>query len=88
MRNPSLPLTTGQARTVALVSFPLWHAISDGKPRRVEYVKRDGTPSASTGVILPTVLGRDSTLAVSVDDPNKGYAATVNVWAITGIWTV
>lgn len=83
-RNPSLPLSVEQLANVCAHSAALFAAMGTGDTVTLTYVKRDGSVSSSTGVVLPTVLGAESTLAVTVDTADKG-PRTVNMSGILAV---
>lgn len=88
-RNVNVPLTTDEARRVALHSADLWIANGSGVSVTVDYHKRDGSTGTASGPVV-SVNGEDSTLSVTIDSTaSKGRPTTVNVRLIdriTGVW--
>lgn len=84
-RNEAKPLSESDALAQRLNLNTLAPALRDGATVSLEYVKRDGSSSSSTGV--PTfVNGRPGmdTGSITLDTPDKG-ARTINLHRITRI---
>lgn len=85
MRNEPKPLTRQQARHAYAMQAALEAEQDAGKSVTLNYVKRNGQTSSSSGTI-EFFNGREGmdTMSVTVRDPSKGLR-TVNICRITSI---